>query len=256
MKFTAKFLKHALRTYQWYENGKPTHKMTIEPLTQEIFDRYVKHMTSANPSDIHCKSPVEDVGRLHRKGFTEAAFIHQNIKGVDKKFYYMMGGTGFLPSADGLLSYKQIPNEEVTKISAFSNEEGEEGLLFRSDGEKMHDYDPHWDYEVDENPNPKLAQLATDVSKGIYARLKANGTIDKWMFGFEVWAASLPVGTVATYISGTYDFPVILIDLNMHEGEYEDQIGVSISHELKHAEQESADEEFDEDEAEEHGRGF
>ena len=102
-----------VRTYQWYSDGKPTYKMTIEPLTQEVFDRWLRGKTYDHPLDRHAQPNVTDVGHLHRKGFDEVAFIHQNIGGADKKFYYMMGRAGFVPRQDGLLSLKQIPNEEA-----------------------------------------------------------------------------------------------------------------------------------------------
>lgn len=125
----------------------------------------------------------------------------------------------------------------------------EAGLLFRSDGDKSHDYNPNWDYNVDENPPAEAARIARDASAKIYADLVAKGVIDQAMFGFEVWAVKLENNAVGMYISGTYDFPVVLVDLNKHRG-YEDQIEKTIRHELKHAVQQSEDRELDEDEAE------
>jgi hypothetical protein len=129
---------------------------------------------------------------------------------------------------------------------------GEPGLLFRGGNpiNKNHDYEPSWDYEVDEEPPPNLARMATEVSKHFFQELKSKKIIDNWMMGFEVWAANLQdTGAVAMYISGTHDWPVVLIDLRQHIG-YEDQIGKSLHHELIHAVQEAKEEEFNEDEAE------
>lgn len=133
---------------------------------------------------------------------------------------------------------------------------GEPGLLFRSPEtpDRSNDYHPEQDadsYPIDKRPPAELARMATEVCRHIYEDLKRKKVIDTWMFGFEVWACDLSQwGAVATYINGTYDFPVILIDLRQHSG-YEDQIGKTIWHELKHAEQQSRGEEgFDEDEAE------
>jgi hypothetical protein len=138
------------------------------------------------------------------------------------------------------------------KIAHKTATEAEPGLIYRSSGveEKNHDYQPSWDYEIDEQPNPELAKIAAQCAQSEYAALKAKGIIDDWMFGFEVWAVDLSAhNAVGMYINGTYDFPVILIDLNAHVG-YEDQIGKTINHELKHAVQESKEEDFDEDDAE------
>lgn len=127
----------------------------------------------------------------------------------------------------------------------------EPALLFRAPNhaEKNHDYDPNWDYEVDMSPDPRLSALASRAASDTYQELLASGVIETWMYGFEVWAVKLGADAVAMYIAGTYDWPVILLDLEKHIG-YEDQFAKSIRHELKHAKQESADEEFDEDEAE------
>jgi hypothetical protein len=52
------------------------------------------------------------------------------------------------------------------------------------------------------------------------------------------------------YIDGTCGYPVVLVDLNKHRG-YENQIGKSIDHELKHAIQDAEGRDYDEEEAEE-----
>jgi hypothetical protein len=124
---------------------------------------------------------------------------------------------------------------------------GEPGLLFRApEDNQHHDYKPQWDYIVDENPNSEFAQLATAAARGIYKRTKEP---------FEVWAVKFTADedqsdAVAMYVYGTCGYPVILLDLERHRG-YEDQLGKSIDHELKHALQEAEGRNFDEDEAEE-----
>lgn len=116
----------------------------------------------------------------------------------------------------------------------------EPGLLFRAPEQNLaHDYEPNWDYEVDENPDPALAKLAADVAKKIYERTK---------YPFELWACNLD-DSVGIYVDGTGGYPVILIDLEQHRG-YENQIGQTINHELKHAEQDQEGRDYDEDEAE------
>ena len=134
---------------------------------------------------------------------------------------------------------------ELLKLSS----EDEPGLLFRSEGMKNHDYEPSWDYEIDEFPDSKLAKFTAEVAERVYKSLIKNKTIDKYFLGFEVWAAILPEDSCAMYIDGTYDFPVVLIDLKKHR-KYKNQIGQSIYHELKHAIQDSEGTEYDEDEAE------
>lgn len=114
--------------------------------------------------------------------------------------------------------------------------------IFRAPEENLcHDYAPSWDYNLDESPDPALAGMAARVAKMIYERSKQP---------FELWACKLDEGTAALYIDGTGGFPVICIDLEKHR-DYRDQIGKTIYHELKHAEQDQNGCEYDEDEAEE-----
>src|ERR1035437_499551 len=102
----------------------------------------------------------------------------------------------------------------------------EPGLLFRApEDNQHHDYQPSWDYEIDECPDRKLAQIASTAAQNIYSRGKEP---------FELWACKLEPDAVAIYIDGTCGYPVVLVDLEKHRG-YEDQIGKSIAHELKHA---------------------
>lgn len=124
---------------------------------------------------------------------------------------------------------------------------GEPGLIFDVPEYRgtCHDYEPQWDYVVDEQPDPELFQKAVAAAKTIYARTKTP---------FECWAVKFTDdedqnNAVAMYINGTCGYPVILLDLEKHRG-YEDQFYKSIDHELKHAIQESEGRDFDEDEAE------
>jgi GNAT superfamily N-acetyltransferase/RNA:NAD 2'-phosphotransferase (TPT1/KptA family) len=157
-----------------------------------------------------------------------------------------IGGTSY-----AVFNKNQIKVLKRRKVSSKPASSEEPGLLFRSPGtsDRNNDYNPNWDYEVEENPPVDLVVIAKRASESLYTKLKQQGIIDGWMFGFEVWAVNLKENAVAMYINGTYDFPVILIDLEKHRG-YEDQIGKSIQHELRHAVQESKEEDFDEDDAE------
>ena len=126
-------------------------------------------------------------------------------------------------------------------LQAAAAAKGEPGLLYRAPEENdCHDYDPSWEYEVDESPDKALARMATSVARGIYKNTKQP---------FELWACKLDPNTVAVYVDGTGGYPVILIDLEKHR-DYQDQIGKTIYHELKHAEQDQNQCGYDEDEAE------
>ena len=141
--------------------------------------------------------------------------------------------------------HKGLPyeTEEGGKKSSKHASSDEPGLLWRApEDNERHDYQPSWDYEPREEHDPELARLAVDVAQRIYQRSKTP---------FELWDVDLThLGAVARYINGTCGYPVILVDLEAHR-EYEDQIGKSIDHELKHAIQDSEGREFNEDEAEE-----
>lgn len=154
-----------------------------------------------------------------------------------------------------------IPKEAIIRVDVYEADDDtlvktasaeEPGLLFRSPEtpDRNNDYDPNWDYEVRAESIPELAKIAKEASQRLYTELKSKGIIDYYMFGFEVWDVDLSDrNAVGMYIHGTYDFPVVLIDLNAHIG-YEDQIGKTIRHELRHALQESKDEESSEEDAE------
>jgi hypothetical protein len=141
--------------------------------------------------------------------------------------------------------HKGLPyeTEEGGKKSSKHASADEPGLLWRApEDNQAHDYQPSWDYEPREHSDPDLAELAVKVAKGIYTNSKQP---------FELWDVDLShLGAVAMYINGTCGYPVVLVDLEAHR-EYQDQIGKSIYHELKHAIQDSEGREFDEDEAEE-----
>jgi GNAT superfamily N-acetyltransferase len=130
----------------------------------------------------------------------------------------------------------------INPVAAKTGSVIEPGLLYQSPGdssEKYHDYNPNWDYEIDETPDPTMAATVKSICGRIFAKTNVP---------FQVWAAKLG-NDVGTYINGTTGYPVILIDLENHRGS-EDQFGKTISHELKHHEQEDAGRDFDEDEAE------
>lgn len=124
--------------------------------------------------------------------------------------------------------------------------------MFRAPGaeDKSHDYLPATDHEIDICPDPQLAESAREAAQRLYSEVRNAGVIDTDIFGFEVWAARLAPAAVAMYISGTYDWPVILIDLEKHRGSEKEEIFRSLRHELRHAVQESREEDPDEDDAE------
>jgi hypothetical protein len=123
----------------------------------------------------------------------------------------------------------------------------EPALLYRSpEPNDAHDYEPEWDYTLDGHPDKEMAKLTKHICERIYT---SDPNPDIRGFAFEVWAAKLEPGTVAVYIHGTYGFPVVLIDLEKHR-EYQDQIGKTILHELKHSIQDGDGRDYDEDEAE------
>jgi hypothetical protein len=117
-------------------------------------------------------------------------------------------------------------------------------LLWRApEDNERHDYQPSWDYELNETPDPELAAMAREAAVRVYQRTKVP---------FELWAVDLNTAShdaVAMYVDGTCGYPVVLVDLEQHRG-YEDQFGKSIDHELKHALQESEGREYSEEEAE------
>jgi hypothetical protein len=117
-------------------------------------------------------------------------------------------------------------------------------LLWRApEDNERHDYQPSWDYELNETPDPELAAAAKEAAVRVYQRTKVP---------FELWAVDLNTAShdaVAMYVDGTCGYPVVLVDLEQHRG-YEDQFGKSIDHELKHAIQESEGREYSEEEAE------
>jgi hypothetical protein len=117
-------------------------------------------------------------------------------------------------------------------------------LLWRApEDNERHDYQPSWDYELNETPDPELAAAAKEAAVRVYQRMKVP---------FELWAVDLNTAShdaAAMYVDGTCGYPVVLVDLEQHRG-YEDQFGKSIDHELKHALQESEGREYSEEEAE------
>lgn len=120
---------------------------------------------------------------------------------------------------------------------------------------REHDYDPRWDYDVQEDQlNHPLIQQAQRIMD---QRAKDPDT------PFErghVYPAPLGDKGVGVYCNGTANEPVVLVDLKQHEG-YEDQIPTTVNHEIAHAIQEgnwdghgNVGDVFDEDEAEDAGR--
>ena len=163
--------------------------------------------------------------------------------------YFNLIGADAQPTYDG--------DEEIWEVRLksghivdfwFSQEEpkiasaAEPGLLWRApEDNDRHDYQPSWDYEPRAENDPELVGYAVQIAKQIYQRTKQP---------FELWDVDMTErGAVAMYIDGTCGYPVVLIDLEAHRG-YENQIGKSIDHELRHAIQDANARDYDEDEAE------
>jgi len=124
---------------------------------------------------------------------------------------------------------------------------------------REHDYDPNWDYEVRED-------LFTDC-RAVWAQRVMDLLAARADTPFEVghvFPADLNAtnGAIAVYCSGTYNEPVVVIDLAAHSepfaaenelygpGEMNAAIEHTITHEIYHAIQESEGLPFTEDEAE------
>jgi len=131
--------------------------------------------------------------------------------------------------------------------------------------EAEHDYDPGWDYDVDESPDEELKAYTESVIEEINSKIMP--VVDMEMA--KAAYLTLEDRGIAVYISGTAPYPVFGIDIkaiakaceNMC-GEYggdvcvEVRIGIrsSLMHELGHAIQDWMDLPMDEEQAENFAR--
>jgi hypothetical protein len=132
-----------------------------------------------------------------------------------------------------------------------------------------HDYDPSWDYEEELRPKRKMMKAFEQAASDIAARHMGEfkGAFTRFRISF-VKAAK---GGLAQYIGGTYNMPVVVIDLGLcaqTQKELKNDFSLrqvamtTLMHELRHAWQEqewdveNMDRQKLEDDAEEFGMRF
>lgn len=113
----------------------------------------------------------------------------------------------------------------------------------------MHDYDISWDYELDNTLDKKYKNILSQAVKEV-KKLKLFNN-------FEVYPILLPDEELGVYCFGTYEKPIIGVDVRNHiEACKEYNISLkkalksSILHELRHSWQDGNNYEFDEEDAE------
>jgi len=125
-----------------------------------------------------------------------------------------------------------------------------------------HEYDPEWDYELDENPNKAVQRLVDKY-------LKRHGFIFDALHFDEPprvhFVTDLGGSHVARYINGTRNMPVIVIDIpalldaaKEYGVEMEDAVEPTLLHEYGHAYMDATGyhEEMSEDEEEDRVEAF
>ena len=123
-----------------------------------------------------------------------------------------------------------------------------------------HDYNPSWDYDVDPQPDQKIVQFINSYIQKIKQDLFPEiGFIQDIKPAFIKDKSNV----LARYINGTQPWVVIVINIEaIKQGaakyrlNVEEQVEVTIVHELAHAIQEGSDLEIDENEAEEFARYY
>ena len=117
-----------------------------------------------------------------------------------------------------------------------------------------HDYNPSWDYDVEVSPDKKIV----DYINNYINKVKQN-ILPQIGFIKDIKAAFIKgeMNTLARYVDGTRTHAVIIINIEaIKEGvkdygvHLEDQLEITILHELAHAIQDASGLGFDEDEAE------
>ena len=84
-----------MKRFQTYINGEPSYLITVEPLTQELYDRWIRYRIAA---DI---PTVEEYKRHPGLGpNAEIALAHQN----GHTQYYHADRPGYVPPANGLIT--------------------------------------------------------------------------------------------------------------------------------------------------------
>jgi len=155
------------------------------------------------------------------------------------RYFPYTGETGIpaavLQAADHLRS-----SSRVAKNKSFSDMVGEGSIT------ETHDYNPEWDYEVDEQGHDEdeimqyVNKAIEDVKREV---LPVLGFQDMKVFFTPEGGLD---GDVGKYIYGTSSYPVVGLDLrhtmdgvNFNEHAFFQQIRASLAHELAHAYQES-----------------
>ena len=121
-----------------------------------------------------------------------------------------------------------------------------------------HDYDPSWDYEIDEVPDEQLVSITEDIMKEINENLMPEIGMGHAKVAYIKDAGEQ---TLARYAFGTAPYPVFVVNLEEIRDaaeQYGVNIGVGIettlTHELGHAIQDWMGMELEEEQAEEFAR--
>lgn len=128
-----------------------------------------------------------------------------------------------------------------------------------------HDYDPNWEYEEDLRPKRKMMNAFIQAAKDI--ETKHMGEFRDVFTRFRIVFVKYAGGGLAAYASGTYNMPVIMIDLRLcaqTQKEEKDSFSLyqvaitTLMHELRHAyqEQEAMENDMDEQELEDDAEDF
>ena len=125
--------------------------------------------------------------------------------------------------------------------------------------EAEHDYNPNWDYEINENPDKNMIKIVDDIVYRVNNKLMPEIGMGK----IKIASIKENNNILAKYVYGTAPYPVIVINLEAIESgsiEYDVNIGTAIEttiiHELAHAIQDWMNIEMDEEEAEEFARHY
>jgi len=135
--------------------------------------------------------------------------------------------------------------------------------LIREAGDlrENHDYDPSWDYEIDDNPDPEYVKLVNETVGEIKSRILPEfGDIKTITTSYIL---DNDDDTLARYINGTKSDAHFVIDVpNLKEAikqypvDPKTAVESTLVHELAHAIQDILEADMDEDEAEDFAFGY
>lgn len=122
--------------------------------------------------------------------------------------------------------------------------------------EASHDYDPAWDYNIDEMPDQEVVKIV-DSYVDILKKQLLPQMLDV-VKGMKIGYIKQEYNKgIAIYINGTAPWPVILINIEetknaikQYGGDIGDAIEMSILHEMGHAIQQASEMPFNEQQAE------